>query len=113
MALEASLDVGVEAGRVAFTFSVVNAGTEPATLRFDTDAAAEIAVYDERDRVWEWRDERPEADAETPLRDQTLAPGDTVVHRATWDGPPPGDYVVEASVAAANVDRSARTTFSV
>lgn len=113
MALEARLDASVEAGRAEFTFSVVNGGTEPVTLRFDTDAAAEIAVFAAGERVWHWYDERSGTDAGTPLEDQTLAPGDTVVHRATWDAPPAGDYVAEASVQAANVDRSARTSFSV
>lgn len=113
MALEARLDVADEAGRVAFTFSVVNGGTEPVTLRFDTPTAAEIAVYAGGDRVWEWYDERPGDDGATPLADQTLAPGDTVVHRATWDDPSAGEYTAEASVTARNVDRSARTQFTV
>lgn len=113
MALEATLDAAVQAGRAELTFSVVNAGTEPVVLRFDGDAAAEIAVFDGDDRVWDWADRRPGADAGRPLDDQRLAPGDTVVHRATWDGPPAGDYQAEARVRASNVERAARTTFSV
>ena len=83
------------------------------TLRFDTAAAAEIAVYAGEERVWEWYDERPGADDAAPLDDQTLAPGDTVVHRATWDDPPTGEYTAEATVTARNVDRSAWTQFTV
>lgn len=113
MPLEASLDATVEAGRAAFTFNVANVGTEPVTLRFEADAAAEIVVLEGDERVWTWRDERGGTDAGTPLADQTLAPGDTVVHRATWDSPPSGEYVAEGSVAAANVELSARTAFAV
>ncbi len=113
MALEARLDATVEAGRAELTFSVVNAGTEPVTLRFDAAAAAEIVVSEGGEPVWTWRDERAGPEAGRPLRDQTLSPGDTVVHRATWEAPPPGAYEAEASVAATNVERSARTTFAV
>ena len=112
MALEAQLDASVGTDRVEFTFSVVNGGTEPVTLRFAGDAAATIEVTDAGERVWTWHDERPGAD-DAPLADQTLSPGDTVVHRATWTDPPTGDYRATASVAAANVDRSAWTRFSV
>ena len=112
MALEAELSATVEAGRAELTFTVANVGTEPVTLRFDGDAAAEIAVYADEERVWRWRDERAGGTG-TPLADQTLSPGDTVVHRATWDDPPAGDYTAEAGVAAANVERTASTTFSV
>jgi hypothetical protein len=112
MALEAELVATVEAGRVELTFSVANVGTEPVTLRFDGDAAAEISVFADGERVWRWRDERA-GEAGTPLADQTLSPGDTVVHRATWDDPLAGDYTAEARVAATNVDRSARATVSV
>lgn len=113
MALEAELAATVEAARAELTFSVANVGTEPVTLRFGSDAAAEIIVFDGEEPVWRWRDERTGSDTGTPLADQTLAPGDTVVHRATWNDPSGGDYVAEATVTARNVDESARTTFSV
>lgn len=113
MALSARLEATVEAGRAELTFSVANVGTEPVTLHFADDAAAEIVVRTDGEPVWRWRDERAGADAGTPLRDQELAPGDTVVHRATWSDPPAGEYAAEARVAARNVDESARTTFSV
>lgn len=112
MSLEAELGTSVAAGRAELTFSVANVGTEPVTLRFDGDAAAEIVVFADGEPVWRWRDERADSSG-APLADQTLSPGDTVVHRATWDDPPAGDYTAEARVAAANVDRTARTTFSV
>ena len=113
MSLEASLEAVVEAGRAELTFSVANVGTEPVTLRFDGDAAAEIVVSRAGEPAWRWRDERSPAEAGTPLRDQELAPGDTVVHRAVWTEPPAGDYEATAAVAARNVDASARTRFSV
>ncbi|NIS35920.1 MAG: hypothetical protein GWN07_34470, partial [Actinobacteria bacterium] len=47
------------------------------------------------------------------LRDQQLSPGDTVLHRATWPDPEPGEYVAEATVAAENADASATTHFAV
>lgn len=112
MSLEAGLEASVEAGRAELTFNVANVGTEPVTLRFDGDVAAEIVVFADGEPVWGWRDERAGSSG-APLADQTLSPGDTVVHRATWVDPPAGDYTAEASVAAANVDRTARTTFSV
>ncbi|MDZ7700567.1 MAG: BsuPI-related putative proteinase inhibitor [Halobacteriales archaeon] len=113
MNFEAALEADVEAGRVELTFSVANVGTEPATLQFAGDVAAEIAVRRGGEVVWTWRDERAPGDAGTPLRDQELAPGDTVVHRAIWDAPPPGEYVAEATVAARNLDASARAEFAV
>lgn len=113
MALEARLQATVDAGRAELTFSVANVGTEPVTLRFDGDVAAELTVLDDDETVWRWRDERSTEAPGPPLADQTLAPGDTVVHRATWVDPPTGDYVAEAATAARNVEQSARTTFSV
>lgn len=110
MPLEAQLDATVEAGRVELTFSVANAGAEPVTLEFDDDAAAEVVVREAGERIWSWRDERVAA---SPLDDQRLSPGETVVHRATWDAPPPGEYDAEGAVTAANVELSARTAFSV
>ena len=113
MPLEAGLEASVEAGRAELTFSVANVGTEPVTLRFAGDAAAEIVVYEGDEAVWRWRDERSPAEAGTPLRDQELTPGDTVVHRAEWPDPPAGEYSAEAVVTARNVEASARARFAV
>lgn len=113
MGLEPRLEATVAAGRAELTFSVANVGAEPITFRFAGDAAAEIVVRTDGETVWRWRDERSEADAGMPLRDQELGPGDTVVHRATWSNPPAGEYDAVAMVAARNVDEVARTTFTV
>ena len=113
MELEARLGAEVAAGRVELTFSVANVGTEPVTLRFADDAAAEVDVRRGDEVVWRWRDERDPAEAGRPLRDQELSPGDTVLHRAQGPDPEPGEYVAEATVAAENADASATTRFAV
>lgn len=113
MGLEPRLEATVAAGRAELTFSVANVGTEPVIFRFAGDAAAEIVVKSDGDTVWRWLDERSGTNAGKPLCDQELAPGDTVVHRATWSNPPAGEYDAVARVAARNVDEMARTTFTV
>jgi hypothetical protein len=91
MSLDGQLDVGVTPEAVEFVFSVTNAGDEPVTIRFRSGLAADIAVHGADAAVWQWSDSRLFTQARWS---ETLAPGESVTHEATWPDPEPGTYEV-------------------
>jgi len=107
--LEGQLDVAV-GGDVVFTFAVSNAGTEPVTLRFTDGLLADVAAYDEDEEVWRWSDDHAFVQA---LGTETLLPGESFAHDATWTDPVPGEYTGVASLEAENVTLDAREPFEV
>ena len=106
MALEGRLDAVVD-GTVEFSFSVTNADTEPIVLRFRSGLVADVAVLAGDEVVWRWSEGRAFTQA---LGAETLLPGESFVHSATWDDPDRGEYEAVASLEATNVDLESRTS---
>lgn len=114
--LETALDARAEAGRVALAFSVENAGDEPVTLTFPDARRAEFVARVDGDgerggeEAWQWSRGRMFAQA---LGEVTLSPGESRAFEATWEGPEPGAYRIEAELAATGVDLRAEATVTV
>ncbi|MEF8887133.1 MAG: BsuPI-related putative proteinase inhibitor [Haloarculaceae archaeon] len=110
MSLDGHLDVAVGGDTVEFTFTVTNVDTEPVDLSFRSGKVADVAVYADGAEVWRWSEGRMFTQA---LDAETLAPGDSFRHGATWPDPQPGEYVAEATLDATNVALSERASFEV
>ena len=117
--LETALDARTDAERVELALSVENAGDEPVTLAFPDARRAEFVarVDDEGDGVddsdeeaWRWSRGRLFAQS---LGEVTLRPGEGRTFEATWEGPEPGTYRIEAELAAADAAPAAETTVTV
>jgi hypothetical protein len=106
MLLEGTLsaDVGPEA--VEFTYTVTNAGTEPADLNFRSAQTADVVVYDGGEAIWRWSEGRMFAQATQTM---TLPPAESVRQTMRWDDPPSGSYTAVASLAASNTDLTTET----
>jgi hypothetical protein len=99
--LTAELNVDPAADTVEFALVVENAGDENETLNFRDGRRADFAAYRDGSEVWRWSDGRMFAQA---LGSETLAPGERVTYRGTWDAPESGSYVAIGTLAA--VDRT-------
>ena len=110
MSLEGRLDVTVRDRAVEFSFVVTNASTEPVELSFRSGFVADIAAFADGSEVWRWSDGRMFTQA---LGTETLEPGESFVHAATWDDPRPGEYTAVATLQATNHDVEAAVEFSV
>ncbi|WP_418283155.1 BsuPI-related putative proteinase inhibitor [Halorubrum sp. DTA98] len=97
MTLDGALEVAVTDGRVACTFTVTNAGTEPVDLRFRSGQIAEVTVSGDGDVVWRWSDGRLFTQA---LKTISLDAGERLTHEAVWEGPKPGTYTARAALQA-------------
>jgi hypothetical protein len=110
MPLEADLDVSTGADRVSFTFVVTNRGSEPVELTFPSGQVADVVVSADGDTVWRWSGDRMFTQA---LRTRTLAPGESVSDTMTWDAPPSGEYIAEASLSTTGTDVTATAALQV
>jgi len=110
MPLDGRLAVAVDHDAVEFAFTVANADTEPVELAFPSGKTADVAVLDDGIEVWRWS-EGP-AFTRAPRR-ETLGPGESFTHEATWEEPRPGTFTAEATIAATNRSLSARAPFEV
>jgi hypothetical protein len=110
MPLEGQLDVTVTGSEVAFTFAVRNGEPAPVDLEFRSGKRADLVVYDDGAETWRWSDGRMFTQA---VETETVAPDQLLVHESVWLDPPPGRYVAEASLAAANVTLVEREQFEV
>lgn len=118
MSLEATLDATVGENEVTFEFSVANTGDSPVDVRFNSGQTADVFVYEagtepadpeDGDPVWQWSGDRFFTQA---LRDETIAPGESITEELVWDDPESGSFVAIGTLAA-NTDAQARTTLSV
>ena len=100
MSLDGHLEVTVVGDRVEFAFTVTNASTEPIDLEFRSGKVADVAVYDDGVEIWRWSEDRMFTQA---LDTETLAPGESFRHEATWENPPPGEYTAEAVLDTTNI----------
>lgn len=110
MALDGHLEAVVITEAVEFAFTVTNAGDEPMSLEFRSGLGADIAVLRGGAEVWRWSDGRLFTQA---LWSETLAPGESVIHEATWPDPDPGTYEAVGRLAAENADVEASAAFTV
>lgn len=108
MSLDGYLEATVTQGDVEFVFTVENVGRSPIELEFSDGKKADVAVFESGTEVWRWSDDRMFTQA---LETETLAPGQSFTHEVTWDDPPPGKYVAEASLEATNVTLVEREPF--
>lgn len=109
MGLEGSLAVEVD-GTVEFAFTVTNANPAPVTLAFTSGFVADVFVVADGAEVWRWSDGRAFIQA---IGTETLEPGESFVHTATWPDPRPGAYTAVATLEAETHEVEARTDFSV
>lgn len=108
MPLDGHLNVTVTHGTVNFVFTVENEGTDPVELAFRSGKIADVAVYEDGTEVWRWSDGRMFTQT---LETQSLEPGQSFTHEVSWEDPPPGEYVAEASLDARNVSLVEREPF--
>ena len=117
--LDAALAATETDDGVTLSLRIENAGSKPVTLRFRTGQRAEFTAFptddgrqggdgtggpDETgDSVWRYGATRMFTQA---LGSETLAPGESVSHGATWRDPPAGTYRIVAEASA--VDRDVR-----
>lgn len=109
MHLDGILEVDV-LDTVSFTFRVINDSDGPIELTFSDGQTADIAVYAVEKEVWRWSDSRMFTQAS---RRETLDPGSSLSHNATWPDPPSGTYTAEAWLTATNVAVEATAEFVV
>jgi len=101
---------------VTLSLRIENGGSEPVTLRFRTGQRAEVTAYpadestDSPDPVWRYGADRMFTQA---LGSETLAPGESVSHEATWRDPPAGTYRIVGEAAATDRDVRADTVVTV
>lgn len=115
MSLDAHLAVAVGARAVEFALTVENAGEDAVELTFRNGMTADVAVFPEASTagdapVWRWSDGRMFTQA---FRTETLAPGESLTEELVWSDPSPGSYTAEATLAAADRETAAQTTFEV
>lgn len=110
MPLEGGLDSTVSGDGVAFVFTVENSGTTPVELAFRSGKVADVVVYESGTEVWRWSDGRMFTQA---LGTETLDPGQSFTHEVSWEDPPPGEYVAEASLDTSTVSLVEREPFEI
>jgi hypothetical protein len=111
--LAADLTADLTADAVTFAFTVSNADTAPVDLTFRSGMRADVAVSDEDDQdreVWRWSEGRMFTQV---VETETLEPDESTTVELRWDDPPPGTYLAEASLAAADVAVTDRVSFEV
>lgn len=95
-----SLLVEVEPDTVHFVFQMTNAGDTPLVLEYATGQEYDFLVYRDGEELWRWSGDRMFTQA---LHTDTIAPGETRIHRATWTPATrhEGDLVARAVLTAA------------
>lgn len=110
MTLSGSLSASVDGGDVEFTYEVRNDGSEPVALQFSDSQTHDVVVREDGAEVWRFSAGQMFMQM---LQSETVAPGDALSYRATWEDAPAGDYEAAAFLAANGADATAETTFSV
>lgn len=112
MSLEGALGVSVsDDGRdVRLAFTVHNAGSGTADLRFSDACRADFAVLEEGREVWRFTDGRAFAQL---IGEESIPPGESVTYDGTWDDPRDGEFAAVAELCAQNTTCEARAEFSV
>ena len=109
--LDASVTAAVEDGDVGLSFTVRNAGDEPVECSFrDGQRIEAVAEREDGAEVWRYGDGRMFA---MTLGTETIPARGDATFDATWPDPDPGEYRVQAWLAATDADASAETRVSV
>jgi hypothetical protein len=108
--LDATLTVEGGDAEVEFVLAVTNTGDEAQTLEFRSGRSAEFTVSDDGEVVWRSSDGMMFTQA---MRSERLEPGETLTEAATWTEPEPGDYTVEATLDATDIDVTVEESFAV
>jgi len=108
--LQGTLAVEETGGGAEFTYTVENAGDDPAEVTFMSGQSFDITVTDDGEEVWRWSQGRMFTQA---IREETIAPGDTRTFSGEWTDPNPGTYEATATLAAQSQTAEATAEFSI
>lgn len=110
MTLVSDLRADQTSEEIRFELNISNTGPETVELQFTSGQKVEFRIYKTDQEIWRWGDGRMFTQA---LEGESIDPGEEVSFTGTWDDPAPGQYTVEAELAARNVELSERTELTI